>query len=128
MGPRVQHVDRPAQIQALAGPIGVGRVWTEPKPLRRVTGPQGDDGIPLASRRCRHLRKQAAVRPTELERAIGLTRGLVALLVYRAVVPAAKKREVRKRCGATLRPMVEMMPLDDSDAAAGESTASVPML
>jgi hypothetical protein len=52
---------------------------------------------------------------------------LIALLVHRAVVPTAKKGEVRERCGATLRPVVEMMPLGDADAAAGESTASVPM-
>ena len=104
------------------------RVRTEPKVLRGVTGPEQGDGIPLASWRPRHLGERAAVRPPEAERAIGLAARLIALLVNGAVMATAEKGEIRQRGGASLCPMVEMMPLGDTHAAARETAAPVPML
>jgi hypothetical protein len=124
----VQNVDRPAQIQTFSGPVGMGRVRTELKPLRDVTDPEHRDRIPLAPGRCRHLREEAAIGPPELERPVGPTRRLIALLVHRPVMPAAEQRQIRERGGAALRPVVEMVSLGDAHAATREATAPVPML
>lgn len=103
------------------------RVRTEPKVLRGVTGPEQGDGIPVASWRRRHLGERAAVRPPEAERAVGLAGRLIALLVNGAVMATAEKGEIRQRGGASLCPVVEMMPLGDANAAAREATARVPV-
>src|SRR5258705_14023017 len=91
IGPRVQGVDGPAQIQALSGPVGMRRVRTELKPLRRVTGPELGDGVTVTARRLRHLGERSAVWPLEPERPVGLARRLIALLVHRAVMATAEK-------------------------------------
>ena len=53
---------------------------------------------------------------------------LITFLVHRAVMPATEHREVRERGRAALRPMAEMMPLAEADAAAREATALVPVV
>jgi hypothetical protein len=74
------------------------------------------------------LGQYAVVRSPEPKSAVGLARRLVSLLVHGAVMPAAEQREIRERRGAALRPVVEMMPLGDANAATREATAPVPML
>jgi hypothetical protein len=43
-------------------------------------------------------------------------------------MPAAEEREVRERGRAAVRPVTEMMPLAEADAAAGEAATPVPMV
>ena len=54
--------------------------------------------------RRRHVGQRPAVRSPELERAVGLSLDLIALLVHRAVVPATEQREVRERRRARRAP------------------------
>ncbi len=44
------------------------------------------------------------------------------------MMPAAEQREVQERRRAPVRPVTEMMPLTEADAAAGEAAAPVPMV
>jgi hypothetical protein len=53
---------------------------------------------------------------------------MIALLVDRAVVPAAEQGEVGERGGAALGPVAHVMPLAERQAAAREATPSVPVL
>jgi hypothetical protein len=124
----MQYVDGPAHIQGFAEPAGVGCVRTEPKALRSVTGSQQSHRITVALARCRHFGERSTVRSPELERPVGPTRRLITLLVHGVMVPAAEKSQIRQRGGASLGPVVEMMPLGDTDAAAREATTPVPML
>jgi len=124
----MQDVDRPSKIQTLPEPASTRRPRGEAKALRVVARPKRLDGILRYFGRRRHLRQRAAVRPPETERSVGRARDLVALLVHRPVVPAAEEREVRERCRTTMRPVAEMMPLAEADAAARETAAPVPMM
>ena len=83
----------------------------ETEPLRVVLLSEGLDRIGGYCGRRRYIRQGSAVRPTEGERAVGLSIHLVALLVYRAMVPATEEREVRQRGRPALRPMAHVMSL-----------------
>jgi hypothetical protein len=63
----------------------------ETKPLRLVPHPEGRDRIAGHRGGGWDLWQRAAVRPPEVERAIGPSVDLVALLVDGAVVPAAEQ-------------------------------------
>jgi hypothetical protein len=52
---------------------------------------------------------------------------VIALLVDGAVMPAAQQREVRQRRRAPMGPVMEVMPLAEADAAAGEAATPIPM-
>ena len=86
---------------------------------------EGLDRIRKHRRGGRHLGEGPAVRPPELERAVGLSIHLVTLLVYRTMVPATEQREVRERGRATLRPVAHVMPLAEREAAARKTATSV---
>src|SRR6266545_4638170 len=126
--PGMQHVDRPAQIQPLPKPAGARRPRVDPEALRVVTCAESPDGITEHCSRRRHLRQRAPVRPLESKRPVGPARDLVALLVNGAVMPAAEERQVRERRRAAVRPVTEVIPLAEADAAAGEAAAPVPMV
>jgi hypothetical protein len=96
--------------------------------VRVVTRAERRDGISGHRGRHWHIRQRAAVRPPESESPVGAARDLKALLVHRAVMPAAQHREVRQRRRAAVRPVAEMMPLAMAHAAAGEPAAPVPMV
>jgi hypothetical protein len=78
--------------------------------------------------RRRDLRQRLAVRPPELERAVGLSIDLVALLVDRAVVTATEQRESRERRRAALRPVAEVLALTEWQPTAREAAALVPIV
>ena len=90
--------------------------------------PKSRDRLLRHRGRRRHLRQRPAIRPPESQRAIGPARDLVALLVHGPMMPAAEQREVRERCRAAVRPVAEMMPLPEADAAAGKAATPVPMV
>ena len=98
------------------------------KPLRVVPLSEGLDRIRRHRRGGRHLGEGPAVRPPELERAVGLSIHLVTLLVYRTMVPATEQREVRERGRATLRPVAHVMPLAQRESAAREAATAVPVV
>jgi hypothetical protein len=124
----MQDVDRPADVEALPQPARAGRPRVEAQALRDVPCSKNLHRVGGHRGRGRYLGQRPAGRPPELERAIGLSIDLVALLVDRAVVPATEQREVRERGGAALRPVTEMMPLAEREPAAREAAATVPML
>ncbi len=124
----MQDVDGPSQIQRLPEPAGARCPRAYAKSLRVVTRAERLDGITGHGGRRWHLRQRAAVRAPESERPIGPARDLIPLLVDGAVMPAAQKREVRERGGASAGPVTEMMPLAIAHTAAGEPAAPVPML
>lgn len=70
-GARMQDVDRPTQIQALAEPASARRPRVDTKALRVVRRQENLDGITEHCSRRRHLRQRAAIRPPELERPVG---------------------------------------------------------
>ena len=73
-----------------------------------------------------HLGQRPAVRPPEPERPVRPARDLIALLVHGPVM--AEEREVRERGRTAVRPVAEMMPLAEADAAAGEAATAIPMV
>src|SRR5712692_1422930 len=122
---RVQDVDRPAHIEVLPEPAGARRARAEAQAEPVVTRPENHGGVPPHHGSLRNLRQQPAVRPPEPKRPVGPARDLIALLVDGAVMPAAKKREVREGRGASLGPVMDVMALAEADAAAREAAARV---
>jgi len=98
-------------------------VRVKAKALGGMTCPKHRDRISCRGRRPLHERP--AIRPLELESPIRPARDLVALLVHRAVMPAAEEGQIRERRGPALCPVMEMMPLGDANAAARKAAASV---
>src|SRR5204863_8144045 len=120
--------DRPGDIQALPEPARARRPRVESKSQRLVPRPERRDRIGGQRDRRRDVGQQAAVRPPEPERAVGLWIDAIALLVDRAVVPATEEREVGERGGPALRPVAEVMPLAQRQPAAREAAAAVAMV
>ena len=52
---------------------------------------------------------------------------LIALLMYRAVMPPAEQSQIRERRAPALRPVVEMMSLNDAHAAPRKAAGPVSM-
>ena len=98
------------------------------QPRRVVPRAENVERITAHRGRRRDIGQGPSIRPPELERAIGLSFDLVALLVDRAVVPAAERGEVRQGRGASLGPVANVMALAEPPAAAGEATAAVAMV
>ena len=99
----------------------------ETQALGGVSRPQDRNRISGPCSGGRHLGERAAVRPTELERPVWPPRRLVALFVHRAVMPTAEQSQIRERRGPALRPVVEMMGLNDPHSAPGKATGPVSM-
>jgi hypothetical protein len=62
----------------------------KPEPLRGVLHPQRPDRIGRHRRWRRHLGQQPTVRASELERPVGHSLELIALLVHRPVMAATQ--------------------------------------
>jgi len=90
--------------------------------------PESLDGLLRHWGRRWHLGQRPAIRPPEPERPVGPARDLVTLLVHGPVMPTAEEREVRERRRTAVRPVAEMMPLAEADAAAGEAATAIPMV
>src|SRR5438093_7349200 len=103
-GQGMQDVYRPAEIQALPEPERARRPRVQSKSLCVVPRPEGLDRISRQRDRRRDVGQEAAVRPPEPERAVGLEFDLIALLVDRAVVPATEERGVGEGGRAALGP------------------------
>ena len=108
-GQRVKDVDRPADIQSRAEPARTLRMDVET--ARKVVGPKSTDRIGGHSGRMWDFWERSPVRPAELERTVEPTLHAEALLVDRAMMPAAEQREVRQRRRPTLRPVADVVAL-----------------
>jgi len=124
----MQDVDGPPHVQSLPEPTRTPRPCVDSQALRVVTRAEGRNGVLGDRCRRRYVGKRASVRPPELERPVGQPRNLITLLVHRSVMPAAEQREVRERGRAPVRPVAEMMPLGEAQAASREAAALVPMV
>jgi hypothetical protein len=82
----MQDVDRPAHIEVLSQPAGAGSPGIEAEALRDVPRPEDAHRIGGHRGRRRDVGQGPAVRPPELQRIVGLSFHLVALLVDRTVV------------------------------------------
>jgi hypothetical protein len=98
------------------------------QPLRVVPHPESLDRIDGHRGRRRDLGQEPAIRPPELEYAVGVAIDLIALLMDRAVVPATEQSEVPERGWAALRPVTDVMPLAEREPAAREAAAAVPVV
>ena len=125
---RMEDVDRPADIQALSEPAGTRRSGVEAQPLSVVTPLESADRIGGHLGRRWDLGQGLAIRPTEPKRAVEPAMDSVALLVNRAVMPATEQREIGKRRRSPFRPVAEMVPLREADAAARKATASIAVM
>jgi len=92
--PRVQDADRPAHVEALAGPLRARRPRVDVKACILVPRPERPDRIVGDRWRKRDIGQESAVRSPEPQLAVGLSFHLVSLLVDGAVMPPAERREV----------------------------------
>jgi len=104
----MQHVDRPADVQALSQPARPRRACVNVKPARRVLSVQLVDGIGRHRTRRRNVRNEPAVRPPKLKLTVGVSLHPVALFMHRAVMPTAEQREIRKRRRAAMGPVTDV--------------------
>ena len=86
----MHDVDCIAHIQGLAQPTGHPRPCLNSQALRLVPRSEDADGIASHVGGGRNFRQELSVRTAEAELAVGLSIHLIALLVDRAVVPAAE--------------------------------------
>ena len=56
----------------------------------------------------------------ELENSVFTTRDPIPVLVHRPVVPTAQEYEVGQRGRSSMSPVLDVMPLDEPEAARGE--------
>jgi hypothetical protein len=121
----MQDVDRPADVQPLAEPLGACCPRVEVQALRLVPRLERLHWIPRNYRRARHLGNEPAVRLPEFERAVRLSIDVVTLFVDRTMVPPAEHRQVRERRRTTLRPVADVMSLAEANVATRKAATSV---
>ena len=97
-------------------------------PLRSVPRSQEVHGITGHVTRRRDLGQKLAVRAAEPKLAVGLSIDVEALLVNGAVVPPTEQGEIRKRGGASLGPVTDVMALAESHPTARETAATVSVM
>ena len=100
----------------------------EVEPVRFVPGPERFQGISPQFGNRWHFGEELAVRTPEPEPALRQSLDLEALLVDRAVVPAAEHGEIRQRCRAAVGPVPDVMALAKSHPTARKATAPVTMM
>src|ERR1700741_1942123 len=98
------------------------------EPARHVPRAQHSQRIPGNVDRRRDLGKDAAVRATKLELAVGPPRDLITLFLDGAMVSPTEHREIGERRRPSLSPVPDVMALAEAHAAAGEATAAIAML
>jgi hypothetical protein len=124
----MQDVDRPADIQPFPQPARASRPRVDAEASRDVLCPEDGCRIGRDCDRQRNVKNEPAIRPPELQRAVGLSLDLEALLVDRSVVTATQQGEVRERGRATLRPVAEVVTLAERQSAARKSAATISMV
>jgi hypothetical protein len=90
-----------------------------------VVSPKHTHRIGWHRESARHVRQDPTVGPSEPKLPVGESGDLIALFVDRAVVPATEEREIRQLRGPALSPVVDVMGLPYTHAAAREATPVV---
>jgi hypothetical protein len=124
----MQDIDRPAHVQPLPQPTGTHRPSVETKPLRVVSLSKGCDRVSGHRSGRRDLGQDPAVWSMEPKRAVRLPIDPKTLFVDRAMVPATQQGEIRKRGGATFRPMAHVMSFAERESTAWETAPVVPVM
>jgi hypothetical protein len=75
-----------------------------------------------------HFGKNSTVRTAEAKRAVRPSNDSIALLVNRSMMAATQEGQVRKRGGASLSPVTDVMALSESYVATRKATAGVAMM
>src|SRR5215813_10540119 len=110
-GAWMQHVNRPADVQAFPEPARASGPRVDVQTLRVVRRAQRLHGLRRHRGRRWHLGHQPPIRPPELKGTVGLPRERVTLLVHRAMMPATQECEVGEYCRPAVRPVPDVMPL-----------------
>ena len=87
--------------------------------LRRIGG---------HGRRHRNIGNRPPARHAEMQRAVGVARDLIALLVDRPVMAPAEEREVVEPGRAAIRPVVDVVALRMAQSTARKAASAVPRL
>ena len=122
---RVEHIDRPADIEGLPQPARHRGPRVETEALSFVSCSHALHRIAGHARRRRDIRQGPAIRTTELKLAVRPPIDLITLLMDGAMMPAAQQGEVRERGRASLGPMTDVVALADAHCAAREAAAPV---
>ena len=95
-GAWMQHVNRPADVQAFPEPARACRPRVDMKTLRVVRRAKRLHGLRRHRERRWHLGHQPPIRSPELQRAIRAAGDRVSLLVHRPMMPTTQGCEVRE--------------------------------
>jgi hypothetical protein len=95
------------------------------EPLRDVFPSERLDWIVRHRGRRWHVGQRPTIGPAELKRAVRPSLNRESLLVDGSVMPATQQRQVREGCGATVRPVTEVMPLPERQSTAWEATGTI---
>jgi hypothetical protein len=71
---------------------------------------------------------RSAIRPPEPQLAARASIDLEAFLMYPAMVPPAQQHQIRERRRATLRPVMDVVPLAETHATPREAAAAVAVM
>src|SRR5262249_51898872 len=124
----MQDAEGRAHTRALPQPRGMCRARVQVESPGFVLCPKRVDGIRRHRRWRRYVGKRSTIRAPEQECSVRFSVDPISVLVDRAMVSATKQCEIRQRRRAATRPVLDMMPLADGDAAAREATVSISML
>jgi len=75
-----------------------------------------------------HFGKNSTIRTAEAKLTVCSSNDPVAFLVNRSMMPATQEGQVRKRGGASVSPVMDVMALSESHVATRKATAAVAMM
>ena len=75
-----------------------------------------------------HFGKNSTIRTAEAKLTVCSSNDPVAFLVNRSMMPATQKGQVRKRGGASLSPVTDVMALSESHMTTGKATTAVSVM
>ena len=121
----MQDVDRILHVETLPTPACHGCSRIDDDFVLVVVGAYRANGIAGQVASGGNLGQDASVGVSKPKLAIGLAIDLKALFVDGSVVSAAEQGKIRQCRGPALRPVMDVMALDESQTAAREATAPV---
>jgi hypothetical protein len=124
----MKDVDRVGYVQPLAQPAGDrgSRVQVEASPFVLLDNDRR--WISGQIRMLRNVRDCATVRPVEPQLAVGSSLDDVTLLVNGAMMPSTEHHEVRERRGPSVRPVLNVVALNEPPDTTREPTATISVL
>ena len=123
----MQDVDRVDHVEPLPEPARARRVGIQVETAGLVLRSQRVDGIGRNRGSGRRLGQEPAVRSKELKIAVRPPDHAEALFMDGAMVLATERGQVRERRGPALRPVLDVMALDEAASATRETTSVIAM-